>query len=238
MTVEIIGRACLAPGAKSPQALFKILRQGKCTVTRVPSDRWDLARFWHPVMGTPGKTYSFAAGVLDHIYDFDPAVFGMSQREAMYMDPQQRVLLQLAWRALEDANISVASLHGENVGVYVGASSLDHANLTVDDPAAAGPYFMTGNTLSIVSNRISHVFGLSGPSMTVDTACSSSLVALDQAMRALNAGEIDTAIVGGVNILAHPLPFVGFAQARMLSPEGPCRAYDNDGAGHVRAEGG
>ncbi|MCA1443604.1 SDR family NAD(P)-dependent oxidoreductase [Ensifer sp. IC4062] len=238
MTVEIIGRACLAPGAKSPEALFKILRQGKCTVSSVPSDRWDLARFWHPVMGVQGKTYSFAAGVLDQIYDFDPAVFGMSQREAMYMDPQQRVLLQLAWRALEDANISIASLHGENVGVYVGASSLDHANLTVEDPAAAGPYFMTGNTLSIVSNRISHIFGLSGPSMTVDTACSSSLVALDQAMRALNAGDIDTAIVGGVNILAHPLPFVGFAQARMLSPEGLCRAYDNDGAGYVRAEGG
>ncbi len=209
-----------------------------CTVSRVPEDRWDLARFWHPSIGTQGKTYTFAAGVLDRIYDFDPAVFGMSQREAMYMDPQQRVLLQLAWRALEDANISVASLHGENVGVYVGASSLDHANLTVEDPAAAGPYFMTGNTLSIVSNRISHVFGLSGPSMTVDTACSSSLVALDQAMRALNAGEIDTAIVGGVNVLAHPLPFVGFAQARMLSPEGLCRAYDNDGAGYVRAEGG
>lgn len=209
-----------------------------CTVSRVPADRWDLARFWHPAMGTQGKTYTFAAGVLDHIYDFDPAVFGMSQREAIYMDPQQRVLLQLAWRALEDANISIASLHGENVGVYVGASSLDHANLTVEDPAAAGPYFMTGNTLSIVSNRISHVFGLSGPSMTVDTACSSSLVALDQAMRALTAGEIETAIVGGVNVLAHPLPFVGFAQARMLSPEGLCRAYDNDGAGYVRAEGG
>lgn len=207
-------------------------------MTRVPADRWDLARFWHPLMGTQGKTYSFAAGVLDELYDFDPAVFGMSQREAMYMDPQQRVLLQLAWRALEDANISVVALHGEKVGVYVGASSLDHANLSADDPAAAGPYFMTGNTLSIVSNRISHVFGLSGPSMTVDTACSSSLVALDQAMRALNAGEIDTAIVGGVNILAHPLPFVGFAQARMLSPEGLCRAYDNDGAGYVRAEGG
>ncbi|KOF19764.1 beta-ketoacyl synthase [Ensifer adhaerens] len=238
MAVEIIGRACLAPGAESPSALFKLLRQGKCTVTSIPSDRWDVARFWHPVMGTQGKTYSFAAGVLDQLYDFDPAVFGMSQREAMYMDPQQRVLLQLAWRALEDANISTTSLHGENVGVYIGASSLDHANLTVEDPAAAGPYFMTGNTLSIVSNRISHIFGLSGPSMTVDTACSSSLVALDQAMRALNAGEIDTAIVGGVNILAHPLPFVGFAQARMLSPEGLCRAYDNDGAGYVRAEGG
>lgn len=238
MTVEIIGRACLAPGANSPQALFRILRQGKCTVTRIPADRWDLARFWHPVIGNPGKTYSFAAGVLDSVYDFDPAAFGMSQREAMHMDPQQRVLLQLAWRALEDANIPIPSLHGENVGVYIGASSLDHANLTVEDPASAGPYFMTGNTLSIVSNRISHIFGLSGPSMTVDTACSSSLVALDQAMRALNDGEIETAIVGGINILAHPLPFVGFAQARMLSPEGLCRAYDNDGAGYVRAEGG
>ena len=96
MTVEIIGRACLAPGANSPQALFRVLRQGICTVTRIPSDRWDLARFWHPVSGNPGKTYSFAAGVLDSIYAFDPAAFGMSQREAMHMDPQQRVLLQLA----------------------------------------------------------------------------------------------------------------------------------------------
>ncbi len=238
MTVEIIGRACVAPGADSPQALFRLLRQGKCTVSSIPFDRWDLARFWHPAQGIPGKTYTFAAGVIDSIYNFDPATFGMSQREAMHMDPQQRVLLQLAWRALEDANISISSLHGENVGVYIGASSLDHANLTVQDPAAAGPYFMTGNTLSIVSNRISHIFGLSGPSMTIDTACSSSLVALDQAMRALNAGEIDTAIVGGINILAHPLSFVGFAQARMLSPEGLCRAYDDDGAGYVRAEGG
>ncbi|MFP5076502.1 SDR family NAD(P)-dependent oxidoreductase [Rhizobium sp. YIM 134829] len=238
MTADIIGRACVAPGANSPQALFRLLRQGKSMVTRIPSDRWDLARFWHPVIGNPGKTYSFAAGVLDSIYDFDPAVFGMSQREAMYMDPQQRVLLQLAYRAIEDANLSIPALQAEKVGVYIGASSLDHANLTVEDPAAAGPYFMTGNTLSIVSNRISHSFGLSGPSMTVDTACSSSLVALDQAMRALETGEIETAIVGGVNILAHPLPFVGFAQARMLSPEGLCRAYDNDGAGYVRAEGG
>ncbi|MDQ0318929.1 acyl transferase domain-containing protein/NADPH:quinone reductase-like Zn-dependent oxidoreductase/acyl carrier protein/short-subunit dehydrogenase [Pararhizobium capsulatum DSM 1112] len=238
MTVEIIGRACVAPGADSPQALFRLLRQGKCTVSSIPFDRWDLARFWHPSQGIPGKTYTFAAGVMDSIYNFDPAAFGMSQREAMHMDPQQRVLLQLAWRALEDANISIPSLHGENVGVYIGASSLDHANLTVQDPAAAGPYFMTGNTLSIVSNRISHIFGLSGPSMTIDTACSSSLVALDQAMRALDTGEIDTAIVGGVNILAHPLAFVGFAQARMLSPEGLCRAYDNNGVGYVRAEGG
>ena len=239
MTVEIIGRACLAPGANSPQALFRVLRQGICTVTRIPSDRWDLARFWHPVSGNPGKTYSFAAGVLDSIYAFDPAAFGMSQREAMHMDPQQRVFAAIGLaRAGRRQYFPFLRCMAKMSASISGASSLDHANLTVEDPAAAGPYFMTGNTLSIVSNRISHIFGLSGPSMTVDTACSSSLVALDQAMRALNAGEIDTAIVGGVNVLAHPLPFVGFAQARMLSPEGLCRAYDNDGAGYVRAEGG
>ena len=189
-------------------------------------------------MGVAGKYYTDAAGVLEDIHAFDPALFGISRREATFMDPQQRLLLELTWRALEDANLPIASLQDERVAVYVGASGLDHANLSVEDPAAPGPYFMTGNTLSIVSNRISHVFGLKGPSLTVDTACSSSLVALDHAVRAINSGLVDTAIVGGVNMLVHPLPFVGFAQARMLSPDGLCKAYDNDGVGYVRAEGG
>jgi acyl transferase domain-containing protein/NADPH:quinone reductase-like Zn-dependent oxidoreductase/acyl carrier protein len=238
MTVEVIGRACIAPGANSVQELQQVLRTGRCTVTQIPAERWELARFWHPVQGTPGKTYTFAAGVVDAVYDFDPAVFGLSQREAMQMDPQQRILLTLVWKALEDANLPASTLAGQKVGVYIGASSLDSGNLSAEDPASGSPYFMTGNTLSIVSNRISHVFGLNGPSMTIDTACSSSLVALDQATRALDRGDIDTAIVGGVNILVHPLSFVGFAQARMLSPEGLCRAYDTNGQGYVRAEGG
>ena len=238
MTVEIIGRACVAPGANSPEELFEIMRQRKCVVSHIPSDRWDIARYWHPEMGVSGKYYTYAAGVLDDINRFDPALFGISKREALYMDPQQRILLELTWRALEDANIPAASLHGEKVAVYVGASNIDHGNLSVEDPAAPGPHFMTGNTLSIVSNRISHVFGLNGPSLTVDTACSSSLVALDHAVRAINSGEVDTAIVGGINILVHPLPFVGFAQARMLSKDGLCRAYDDNGIGYVRAEGG
>ena len=215
-----------------------MMRSGVCAVTRIPDDRWDRARFWHPQMGIAGKYYTDAAGVLEDIHAFDPALFGISRREATFMDPQQRLLLELTWRALEDANLPVASLQDERVAVYVGASSLDHANLSVEDPAAPGPYFMTGNTLSIVSNRISHVFGLKGPSLTVDTACSSSLVALDHAVHAINSGLVDTAIVGGVNMLVHPLPFVGFAQARMLSPDGLCKAYDNDGIGYVRAEGG
>ncbi|MBS3649508.1 SDR family NAD(P)-dependent oxidoreductase [Pseudaminobacter sp. 19-2017] len=238
MSVEIIGRAVLAPGADSPEQLFEVLRQRRCMITRVPADRWDQSRYWHPQIGTRGKTYTFAAGIVDDCFKFDAAVFGLSLREAQMMDPQQRMVLHLTWRALESANLDYAALREQRIGVYVGASALDHGNLVVEDPAAASPYFMTGNTLSIVSNRISHVFGLNGPSLTVDTACSSSLVALDLAVKALEAGEVDTAIVGGVNALTHPLPFVGFAQARMLSPEGLCRAYDNEGMGYVRAEGG
>ncbi|MCP8895594.1 SDR family NAD(P)-dependent oxidoreductase [Shinella daejeonensis] len=237
MTVEIIGYAAIAPGADSASQLFDVLCKGICTVTEVPAARWDRARFWHPNPGVAGKTYTFAAGVVGDIESFDARLFGLSRREAMAMDPQQRLLLSVTWRALEDANLPLADLRDETVGVYVGASSLDSANLSAEDPASGGPYFMTGNTLSIVANRISHIFGLSGPSLTIDTACSSSLVALDQAVRALNRGEIDTAIVGGVNLLSHPLPFVGFAQARMLSPEGRCRAYDDDASGYVRAEG-
>lgn len=238
MTIEILGRACSVPSAGNPEQLFELLRNGICAVTAIPDSRWDKARFWHPVRGTPGKAYTFAAGVLDNVYDFDPAVFGISAREASYMDPQQRILLQLIWRALEDAGIAQTDLQKERVGVYVGSSGLDNGNLYLEDPASGGPYFMTGNTLSIVANRVSHVFGLSGPSMTIDTACSSSLVALAQAERALLDGEIDTAIVGGINLLLHPFSFIGFSQARMLSPEGLCRAYGQNGEGYVRAEGG
>lgn len=238
MVIEIIGRACVAPGARNVSELLDVLREGRCTVSEIPAGRWDHARFWHPQAGTAGKTYSFAAGVLEDSYDFDPAVFGLSKREAIFMDPQQRILLNLVWRALENANLPIGALNKERVGVYIGASSLDSGNLAAEDPASGSPYFMTGNTLSIIANRISHTFGLNGPSLTIDTACSSSLVALDHAVKALAAGEIDTAIVGGVNLLAHPLSFVGFSQARMLSPDGLCRAYDDSGNGYVRAEGG
>ncbi|NTJ43587.1 SDR family NAD(P)-dependent oxidoreductase [Agrobacterium larrymoorei] len=238
MSVEIIGRAVRTPSARDVDELFQLLKAGRSVVTTVPAERWGHARFWHPVPGTPGKSYSFAAGIVDGIYDFDPTLFGLTAREAMYMDPQQRILLQLVWRALEDASLTVPMLQKDRVGVYVGASSLDSGNTYIEDPAAGGPYFMTGNTLSIIANRVSHIFGLNGPSLTIDTACSSSLVALDQAVRALESGAIDTAIVGGVNLLAHPFSFVGFSQARMLSPEGLCRAYGENGQGYVRSEGG
>ncbi len=238
LEIAIIGRACRLPGANSAGELWDLLSAGRCTVSRIPSDRWPLELLAHPRAKERGRSYSWAAGVLDDVWGFDPAVFGISPREAEQMDPQQRLLLELTWEALEDAGIRPSDFAGAETGVFVGGSALDYGNLRLHDAAAADAYFATGNSLAILSNRISHVFDLHGPSFTVDTACSSSLVALDAAIAAIQSGRIDTAIVGGVNILASPFGFISFSQATMLSPTGLCRAFSAKADGYVRAEGG
>ncbi|WP_108819657.1 type I polyketide synthase [Pseudovibrio sp. Alg231-02] len=236
--LEIVGLSVRVPGASSKEALWHLLKSGQNSVSEIPTDRWSHFRYLHPRISEPGKAYTFKAGVLDNLWEFDPTAFGISPREAEQMDPQQRILLQLTWEAIEDAGISPDTIAGDHVGVYVGASALDYANESLFDPNVATGHFMTGNTLSIISNRLSYIFDLKGPSFTVDTACSSSLVALHEAYRALNSGRIDCAIVAGVNVLASPFPFVGFAQATMLSPDGQCKAFDAGGNGYVRSEGG
>jgi len=238
LEIAIIGRACRLPGANSAGELWDLLSAGRCTVSRIPPDRWPLERLAHPRPKERGRSYSWAAGILDDVWGFDPAVFGISPREAEQMDPQQRLLLELTWEALEDAGIRPSDFAGAETGVFVGGSALDYGNLRLHDAAAADAYFATGNSLAILSNRISYVFDLHGPSFTVDTACSSSLVALDAAVAAIQCGRIDTAIVGGVNILASPFGFISFSQATMLSPTGLCRAFSAKADGYVRAEGG
>ncbi len=215
-----------------------MLREGRCAVTRVPSDRWSLDRFGHPRHSERGRSYTWAAGVLDDIWGFDPSTFGISPREAEQMDPQQRLLLELTWEALEDAGIQPSNLAGSETGVFVGASTTDHGNAKMFDIASTDAYFATGNAASILANRISYIYDLNGPSFTVDTACSSSLVALDAAVQALQSGRIETAIVGGVSILTTPFQFVNFSQASMLSRTGLCQAFSSKADGYVRAEGG
>jgi len=236
--IDILGYSSRLPGAKNSDEFWSLLKNGECAVTSVSSDRWPLARFGHPQQSTSGKTYTWAAGQLDDVWGFDPSFFGISPREAVQMDPQQRLLLQLVWEALEHANIRPSDLAGSTTGVYVGASSLDYHHRFLVDPAMADMQFMTGNTLSIVSNRISYIYDLRGPSFTVDTACSSSIVALHEAVSAIEAGQIDTAIVCGVSLLLSPFAFVGFSRATMLSPTGLCQAFDANGDGYVRSEGG
>jgi acyl transferase domain-containing protein/NADPH:quinone reductase-like Zn-dependent oxidoreductase/acyl carrier protein len=235
--VSIVGYACRLPSAHDARAFWSMLVDGRCGVSRIGADRFATERYLHPDKSVPGKAYTFAAGVLDDIYGFDPGFFGISPREAVQMDPQQRILLQVAYEALEHAGIKPSDIAGEKVGVFVGASSSDYMNRFMFDAPSIDVQMMTGNTLSIISNRISYAFDLRGPSFTVDTACSSSVVALHEAAEAIRSGRIDTAIVAGVNVLGSPYPFIGFSRASMLSPTGLCRAFDASGDGYVRAEG-
>ena len=235
--IVIVGRACRLPGASSAEELWSNLVEGRCSITEVPDDRWSKPKHGHPRPKEPGKSYTWAAGVLDDVWGFDPAVFGISPREADQMDPHQRVLLELTWEALEDAGMKRSAVAGSDIGVFIGASSPEFSSIRSSDMAGGDAYTATGGALSIVSNRISHAFDFKGPSFTVDTACSSSLVALHQAMLALRSGTIDTAIVGGINLLISPFGFVAFSQATMLSPTGLCQTFDAKADGYVRAEG-
>ncbi|MXN67238.1 SDR family NAD(P)-dependent oxidoreductase [Stappia sp. GBMRC 2046] len=235
--VSISGYAARLPGAASADEFWRLLKSGECSVTSIGDDRFPTARFIHPDRSAAGKSYTFAAGIIDDVWGFDPGFFGISPREAIQLDPQQRLLLQVVWEALEHAGIKPSELSESGAGVYVGASSIDYHHRFVFDPAAADVQLMTGNTLSIISNRISYIYNLRGPSFTVDTACSSSLVALHEAINALDSGQVDTAIVAGVNMLLSPLSFVGFSRASMLSEQGLCRAFDANGDGYVRSEG-
>jgi len=234
----VVGRACRLPGADSVEAYWKQLRSGICSVTSVPPERFAQSWYFNPRRGEAGKAYTFSAGIIDDMWGFDPAVFAMTPREARQMDPQQRLALKLAWETFEDAGIPTSSLSGRNIGVYLGASSMDYSHRQFFDPAGTDSYLMTGNTLSLISNRISYIFDLAGPSLTIDTACSSSLVAMDYAMQDLRNGRVDGAIVGGVNALLSPFNFMGFCAASMLSPDGLCRPFDHRANGYVRAEGG
>lgn len=235
--IAILGQACRLPGAADPEAYWRMLIEGRSAIRPMAGARWDAGRFLHPDPRRRGRSYTDAAGLIEGMFDFDAGFFGLSAREAEQMDPQQRLLLMVAWEALEDAGLTDEVRCGRRVGTYVGCSASDHAHGFVEDPALIDAGFMTGNTLSIVANRLSHLFDLQGPSFTVDTACSSSLVALDLAVRALGRGEIDFAVVAGVHALLSPLPFIGFSRAGMLSPTGRLRAFDAEADGYVRGEG-
>lgn len=235
--IAILGGACRFPGANSFSDVADILLTGRDALAADRPSRWAHERYLHPAPRTRGRTYTLDHGLLDNVNRFDVELFGISPREAQQIDPQQLLLLEVAHEALEDAGLSRTALAGTRLGVFVGASFCDHFHRRLMDVASLDGYFMTGAAMSILSNRISHAFDWKGPSLTVDTACSSALVALHLACQALRSGEVDTAVVGAVNLLLAPEPFVGFAQASLLSPTGRCRPFSAAADGYVRSEG-
>ncbi|MCB9684850.1 MAG: SDR family NAD(P)-dependent oxidoreductase [Alphaproteobacteria bacterium] len=236
--IAVIGRACRLPGGiEDPDAFWTALLEGRDTTSPVPADRFDVDALFDPVPGTPGRTATRVGGFVDELFVFDPERYGIAPAEAAAIDPQHRMLLEGAWRALEDAGLPPPSLRDQRVGVYVGVQAGEYGHrfdpADPDTPLAAA----TGFAPCFAAGRLAHAFGFRGPAIAVDTACSSSLVALAAAVRDLRQGVCDTAVVAGVHAITGPDTWLWMSAIGALSASGRCRPFDADADGYVRGEG-
>ena len=236
--IAIVGMGCRFPGGSdTPASFWRLLREGRDAVRELPSDRFDLRELYDADPERPGKMYMRRGGFLDDVQGFDAAFFGISPREASQMDPQQRLFLEVAWEALENAGQPPTELRGSRTGVFVGVLSTDYAHLPGSLAEKVDAYYYTGVNSSFIAGRLSHFLGIQGPSVTVDTACSASLVAVHLACQSLRSGESELALAGGVNLLLTPEVSMFLCKAKAMSPTGVCRAFDRYADGIVRGEG-
>lgn len=232
-SIAIVGMGCRLPGADNIDSFWKLLKNGECSVSEVPSDRWDVDSYYDPDLNHVDTMSTKWGGFLSKIGHFDHSFFQIPYREASMMDPQQRLLLEVTHDALENAGIPPASLEGSNTGVFIGVSSNDfHKKLKVSPARGA-----TGVSNSITANRLSYNFDWNGPSYVVDTACSSSLYAIHQACLSLRTNECSMAVAGGVNVILSPENVISFSQAGMMAADGLCKSFDSRADGYVRGEG-
>ncbi|MGH9279167.1 MAG: polyketide synthase, partial [Acidimicrobiales bacterium] len=238
--IAIVGMGCRFPGgADSVEDYWALLREGRDAVVEVPPDRWDVDAYYHPDPDVPAKMYTRHGGFIRSAAEFDAGVFGIPPREAMAMDPQHRLVLEVSWEALENAGVAPDRLRGTRGGVFVAMTAYDYAQVCMrdGDPAAIDAYVGTGNAFNFASGRLSYVLGLRGPSVVVDTACSSSLVSVHLACQSLRGGECDMALAGGVSLMLLPETTVALCKARMLAADGRCKTFDAGADGYVRGEG-
>ncbi|MGH8940696.1 MAG: polyketide synthase, partial [Actinomycetes bacterium] len=223
--IAIVGAGLRFPGGNDDLPGFaEFLRAGRSGTGPVPPDRWNVEGYHSPDQDAKGKIRTAGGGFLDGIDQFDPRFFNISPKEAPYLDPQQRLPLETAWHALEQANIDPEQLRGGNGGVYIGASSVDHLHeLHLMPDEELDGYLGTGGAHSAIAGRLSYFLGWHGPSIALDTACSSSLVALHLAVHGLRARECDIALAGGVTIAHYPMNHIILSDAGMLAPDGKCK---------------
>lgn len=237
--IALVGMACRFPGGVfSPEELWELVSAGRDATAGLPEDRgWDLARLTGATADSAALTYSQRGGFIDGAADFDAKFFGIAPREALAMDPKQRLLLELSWEAVERAGIDPKSLSGSDTAVFTGLYHDNYGAAIHNDREGVAGHMITGNTLSVASGRISYFLGLEGPAISIDTACSSSLTALHLAAQALRSGECSLALVGGATVMSSPSALVGFAQLKALAADGRCKSFGERADGFGAAEG-
>ncbi|AHM66821.1 polyketide synthase [Paenibacillus polymyxa SQR-21] len=240
--IAIIGMAGKYPGSRDMNEYWENLKAGKDCVSEIPQERWKLEGFFHPdkeEAASHGKSYSKWGGFIEGFAEFDPLFFNIAPREALSMDPQERLFIEACWEAMEDAGYTreqLAVRHNSRVGVFAGITKTGF-DLYGLDLWRKGAQIFPHTSFSSVANRISYLFNLQGPSMPVDTMCSSSLTAIHEACEHLYRGECELAMAGGVNLYLHPLSYVGLCANQMLSVDGQCKSFGKGGNGFVPGEG-
>ncbi|WP_299608351.1 SDR family NAD(P)-dependent oxidoreductase [uncultured Aquimarina sp.] len=236
--VAIIGVSGRFPGSSDINSFWNNLKENKDMISEIPSDRWDWEKYYGNPLKEKNKTRSKWGGFIKDIDKFDPLFFGISPLEAELMDPQQRITLETVYASLEDAGISLSTIKGSNTGVFIGCSSSDY-NLLINQHAGLINQTLstTGNSHSVLVNRISYLLDIHGPSEPIDTACSSSLIAIHRAVENIRSGNCEMAFAGGVNALLSPVQTLSFSQAGVLSEDGRCKTFDQNANGYVRGEG-
>ena len=236
--IAIIGMGCRFPGADNPEEFWQLLQNGKDAIVETPAERWDKSDYYAQKQSTLSKICTTYGGFVPHLKEFDASFFRIAPREAVSLDPQQRLLLEVSWEALENAAIATDKVRGSQTGVFIGVSAIDYWHqLLSRNKTEIDAYLTTGNTHSLASGRISHFFDFTSTSISLDTACSSSLVAVHLAIKSLRDRECNMALAGGVNRLISPKISINFSQAKMLSPDGRCKTFDEGANGFVRSEG-
>lgn len=237
--VAVVGLGCRFPGgANSAHDYWELLRNGVDCIQEVPGNRWDVDALHDPDPHTHGKMVTRGGGFIEDVDMFDAAFFGITPREAVSLDPRHRILLEVAWEALEHAGQAPDGLFDSKTGVFVGACGSDYFQLLIEErQKTLDAYLVSGIASSMAAGRIAYALGLHGPALCVDTACSSSLVAVHLACQSLRSGECDMALAGGTTLILVPEVSIGLSNAEMLSPDSRCKTFDDSADGIVRGEG-